>query len=154
HWRTSLPEAQGIDSAALAAAVNQVMDQKLGVHSLLVIRHGYMVLDAYFYPYDAGTPHDLASVTKTMTSTITGIAVGQGLIKLDQKLLSFFPTEAPANPDELKQRITVRDVLRMESGLDCGILPGEQELEQMKRSVNWVQFALALPMKYEPGTHS
>jgi CubicO group peptidase (beta-lactamase class C family) len=40
----------------------------------------------------------------------------------------------------------------MESGLDCGVLPGEQELEQMKRSANWVRFALALPMKFDPGT--
>ena len=42
----------------------------------------------------------------------------------------------------------------MESGLDCGYAPGEQELEQMKRSPNWVRFALSLPMKYDPGTHS
>jgi hypothetical protein len=42
----------------------------------------------------------------------------------------------------------------MESGLDCGYEPGEKELEQMKRSPNWVQFALSLPMKYDPGTHS
>src|SRR5258706_10376783 len=60
RWRTSLPEAQGIDSQALTAAVNQVLEQKLSVHSLLVIRHGYAVLDASFYPYNAGTPHDLA----------------------------------------------------------------------------------------------
>ena len=44
-------------------------------------------------------------------------------------------------------------MLHMESGLDCGFLPGEQELEQMKRSANWVQYALSLPMKYDPGTH-
>ena len=40
----------------------------------------------------------------------------------------------------------------MESGLDCGFLPGEQELERMKRSANWVAFTLALPMNYERGT--
>jgi hypothetical protein len=42
----------------------------------------------------------------------------------------------------------------MESGLDCGYLPGERELEQMKRSPNWVKFALALPIKYAPGTRT
>lgn len=153
-WRTALPETQGINSQALAAAIDQVIEKHLGVHSLLVIRHGYAVLDATFYPYDDRTPHDLASVTKTVTSVVTGVAVAQKLIRLDQPLLQFFPKEAPAKADAQKQKITIADLLRMESGLDCGYAPGEQELEGMKRSANWVQFALALPMKYDPGTHS
>ena len=153
-WRTASPESQGIDSQSLGAAVDQVRQRGLGVHSILVIRHGYAVLDANFYPYDGSVPHDLASVTKSLTSVLTGIAVGQGVVKLDQKVLEFFPKERPQNPDERKARITVGNLLHMESGLDCGYLPGEQELEQMKRSANWVQFALALPMKYEPGAHS
>src|SRR5687767_6209507 len=154
QWRTALPESQGIDSQALTAALDQVLQQKLGVHSVLVIRHGHAVLDAYVYPYNPGTPHDVASVTKSITSVLTGIAVGQGILKLDQPLLGFFPSEAPANPDEKKRRITIENMLRMESGLECGYVPGEVELEQMKRSPNWVRFALALPMKYDPGTHS
>jgi hypothetical protein len=85
---------------------------------------------------------------------LTGIAVGQGLINLEQPALSFFPGEAPADPDEQKRRITVGNLVRMESGLECGYAPGEIELEQMKRSANWVKFALALPMKYAPGVHT
>jgi len=154
HWRTATPESQGLDSVALAAAVDEVRQKQLGVHSLLVIRHGYAVLDAYFYPFRPGTVHDLASVTKTMTSTITGIAVSHGVIKTDQPVLSFFPKERPADADPQKQQITIENLLHMESGLDCGYAPGEVELEQMKRSPNWVQYALALPMKYVPGKHS
>jgi CubicO group peptidase (beta-lactamase class C family) len=153
-WRTATPESQGIDSEALANAIAQISEKHLGVHSLLVIRHGFAVVDATIYPYDGATPHDLASVTKTLTSVITGVAVAQKLIRLDQPLLPLFPKESPATADARKQKITVGDLLRMESGLDCGYLPGEQELEQMKRSANWVQSALALPMKYDPGTHS
>jgi len=153
QWRTATPESQGIDSQALASAIDQVRQKQWGVHSLLVIRHGYVVADTEFYPYGSSTPHDLASVTKTITSTLTGVAVANGLLKLDQPLLSFFPAESPANPDEKKRSITVGNVLHMESGLDCGFLPGEQELEQMKRSANWAQYALSLPMKYDPGTH-
>jgi CubicO group peptidase (beta-lactamase class C family) len=153
-WRTATPESQGIDSQLLAAAVDQAIEKHLGVHSLLVIRHGYAVVDAAFYPYDGATPHDLASVTKTVTSVLTGIAVAQKLLRLDQPLLPLFPKESPADADARKQKITVGDLLRMESGLDCGYTPGERELEQMKRSSNWVQFALSLPMKYDPATHS
>jgi CubicO group peptidase (beta-lactamase class C family) len=154
EWRTAPPESQGIDSQKLAAAIDQVIEKHLGVHSLLVIRHGYAVVDATFYPYDGRTQHDLASVTKTVTSVLTGVAVAQKLIRPDQPVLPLFPKESPAKADERKQKITVEDLLRMESGLDCGYAPGEQELEQMKRSTNWVQFALSLPMKYDPGTHS
>ena len=153
-WRTATPESQGINSGVLTAAIDQVIEKHLGVHSLLVIRHGYAVVDATFYPYDGRTPHDLASVTKTVTSVLTGVAVAQKLIRLDQPLLPLFPKETPAKVDAQKQKITLGDLLRMESGLDCGYAPGEQELEQMKRSANWVQFALSLSMKYDPGTHS
>jgi CubicO group peptidase (beta-lactamase class C family) len=152
QWRTATPESQGIDSTALAAALDQVTEKHLGVHSLLVIRHGYVVADAYFYPFAPATLHDLASVTKTITSTLTGAAVGRGLIKLDDKVASYFPNQLP-NPGA-PPNITVGDLVRMESGLDCGYAPGEQELEQMKRSPDWVRFALALPVKYAPGTHS
>ena len=153
QWRTATPESQGLDSQALAAAIDQVRQKQWGVHSLLVIRHGYVVADTDFYPYDSSAPHDLASVTKTITSTLTGVAVANGLLRLDQPVLSFFPNESPANTDDKKRAITVGNLLHMESGLDCGFLPGEQELEQMKRSTNWVKNALSLPMKFDPGTH-
>src|SRR4051794_19250190 len=92
-WRTASPESQGLDSQALSATIDQVIEKRLGVHSILVIRHGYAVLDADIYPYNSGTPHDLASVTKTITSTLTGVAVSQGVLKTDQRVLSFFPKE-------------------------------------------------------------
>ena len=138
----------------LTAAIDQVIEQRLGVHSLLVIRHGYAVLHADFYPYSSDTLHDLASVTKSITSALAGIAVGRGLVRMDQPLLSFFPAERPANPDPRAQRITVGDVVHMESGLDCGYAPGERELEQMKRSPDFVRFALSLPQRRDPGTHA
>src|ERR1051325_2755904 len=65
-WRTAPPETQGINSQTLATAIDLVIEKHLGVHSLLVIRHGYAVLDATFYPYDGRTPHDLASGTTTL----------------------------------------------------------------------------------------
>ena len=152
EWRTATPESQGLDSQALASAIAQVREKQWGTHSLLVIRHGFVVADADFYPYRSTAPHDVASVTKTITSTLTGVAVAHGILRLDQPVLPFFPKESPAEADERKRAITVENLLRMESGLDCGFLPGEQELERMKRSANWVAFTLALPMKYERGT--
>ena len=104
NWHAAAPESQGIDSGLLASAIERVIDQHLGVHSLLVIRHGYAVVDASFYPYDSGTPHDLASVTKTVTSVLTGIAVAQKLLRLDQPLLPLFPRRARPRPMRRSRR--------------------------------------------------
>ena len=150
-WRESTPEEQGLDSKVLAGMVDGIMQKHLNVHSVTVIRHGNVVLDTYFYPYRRTATHDVASVSKSITAAITGIAVDKGLIKVDQTMLSFFPKEAPADPDPLKQKVTVANLLNMQSGLDCGFAPGEQELEQMRRTNTWVKYTLALPMKYEPG---
>lgn len=153
-WRTAQPESQGVDSEALGAVLDQVTAQKLGVHSVLVIRHGYLVLHADFYPYNSASQHDLASVTKSVTSVLAGIAVGQGVIRMDQPLLGFFPKESPANPDPRERRITVADVVHMESGFECGFKPGELEMEQMKRAPDYVRFALSMPMREDPGQHA
>ena len=150
EWRTATPESQGLDSQALASAIAQVREKQWGTHSLLVIRHGYVVADVDFYPYRSTVPHDVASVTKTLTSTLTGVAVANKMLRLDQPVLSFFPKESPADADERKRAITVENLLRMESGLDCGFLPGEQELEKMKRSANWVAFTLAAADEVRP----
>src|SRR5450432_3071940 len=83
-WRESTPEEQGLDSKTLAAMVDNITQKHLNVHSVSVIRHGYVVLDAYFYPYRATATHDVASVTKSITAALVGIAVGKGLVKTDQ----------------------------------------------------------------------
>src|SRR3954467_12308188 len=141
-WRESTAEEQGLDSKVLAGVVDGIMQKHLNVHSVTVIRHGNVVLDSYFYPYRPTATHDVASVSKSITAAITGIAVDKGLIKVDQPILSFFPKEAPDNPDPQKQKITVANLLSMQSGLDCGFKPGEQELDQMRHTTTWVKFTL------------
>lgn len=151
-WRTSTPEAQGVDSELLAQVVDRIRTQGLAVDSLLVVRHGYVVLDAYFYPYTADRLHDVASVTKSVTATLTGIAIDEGTIgRLDDPLVDFFP-EMPPSGDPRKTRITTRDLVSMSSGLQCGYTPGEVELRAMLETPNWLQSVLDLPMNAEPGS--
>lgn len=51
EWRTASPESQGIDSDGLAAALEFIDSEALDIHSLQILRNGYLVLDAFFYPY-------------------------------------------------------------------------------------------------------
>ena len=97
-WQSSTPEEQGMDSEALADLVSYVQDQSFTAHSLLIIRNGYIVTDAYFFPYAPDEPHYLASATKSFTSTLIGIAIEQDHIEsVDQDLLGFFPERTVAN---------------------------------------------------------
>ncbi|HEX9121895.1 MAG TPA: serine hydrolase [Actinomycetota bacterium] len=121
------------------------------MHSLLVIRDGSVVLDAYMYPYDGSIYHDLASVTKSFIATLIGIAATQDKLDLDAPVLSFFPDREIANRDARKERITVRHLLSMSSGLDCTDWPNEITQQQMRESPDWVQFVLDLEMIDEPG---
>ncbi|MDP2897299.1 MAG: serine hydrolase [bacterium] len=153
-WRTSTPEEQGMDSELLAKAVDFIRDQNLKVHSLLVIRNGYIVADVYSYPFARGSKHDVASVTKSFTSTLIGIAIDKGYIKsVKQRVLEFFPERTVANVDVNKKAMTLKDLLTMTSGLACTSEPSEVTLSQMMASPDWVQFMLDLPMSDKPGTH-
>ena len=151
-WESSPPEAQGIDSAKLAEGLAVIPQNNVGIHSLHIVRGGYLIVDAYFYPYDGSIYHDFASVTKSVTTTLIGIAADQGKLDLDKPVLSFFPNRTIANRDEQKERITVRHLLTMSSGLEWDPVDDEVFLRELRASNDWVQFALDLPVVSEPGT--
>jgi len=152
-WRSSTPEAQGMDSEKLALAFDYVRLHQIPVHSLLIVRNGYVVLDAYFIPFQAGQVHDAASVTKSVTSTLIGIAIAEHkLSSVQQPVLSLFPERKFDNHDNRKDRITIEHLLSMTSGLDCHVDHGEITLREMMQSTDWVQFMLDRPIVAEPGS--
>lgn len=152
-WRTSTPEAQGIDSDNLAELLLAIREESIPVHSLLVIRNGYIVADATFYPYDGQTVHNVASVTKSVMTTLIGIAADQGKLDLDDKMVSFFPVRSIANLDQLKEEINVRHLASMSSGLDCSAEADELTLQEMEASPDYVQFVLDRKVAWAPGEH-
>ncbi|MDD5083131.1 MAG: serine hydrolase [Dehalococcoidales bacterium] len=169
-WRTSTPEEQGMDTGGLIEALDFLTKKdhgpapeqlffttrdisKVNVHSLTVIRHGYLVTDVYFYPYTPNTKHDLGSATKSITATVVGIALNKGHIKsVEQPVLDFFSHRTVANIDVKKRYVTLEHVLTMTSGLDCHSDQGEMTLRQMWQAPDWVQFTLDLHMIEEPGS--
>jgi len=144
-----------MDSAVLAEALDFLQEKKedFNVHSILIVRNGYMVMDAYFYPFTQGSLHDIASVTKSFTSTLIGIAINEDYIEsVDEPVLGFFPEQSVANVDANKQAMTLEDLLTMRSGFECTNRPTEVTLFQMMGSPDWIQFTLDLPMVEAPGT--
>lgn len=150
-WQTVSPESQGFDSAALADGLLAIREDGTRVHSLIAIRDGYVLLQATYYPYDGSTYHDLASVTKSVTTTLIGIAADQGLLDLDDPMVSFFPDWTIANLDARKQAVTVRHLVGLTSGLACDPDGDEVDLNAMRATDDWLQAALDRPSVAAPG---
>jgi len=154
-WRTSTPEKQGMDSERLADMSEKTLREKYQIDSITVIRNGYMVLDAYFFPFKKDTKHIIHSCTKSITSAAFGIAVDKGYIKsLQQPVIEIFPEKQIANMDDDKKAITLKNLLTMASGLktEDSYLYRWKGLIQMVQQKDWVQYVLDRPMAEKPGT--
>ncbi len=152
QWQTSTPEEQGMDSAALAKLVE--FGSTRSFDSLLISRHGRLVLDAYYAPYSPDSPHDVHSVTKSVIGSLIAITYKDGLLdSLDHRVLDFFPERNPAEIDDRKRAITVQNLLDMTSGLDWKEpLDGRAESpRKMVNSLDWIKFILDRPMSNAPG---
>ena len=157
RWRESTPEEQGVDSASLADGVDYILQKRLPIHSMLVVRHGVIVLDAYFYPYEPTVPHDVASVTKSVTSMLMGIAIDKAYVKsVKQPVLGLLNAAPPVAADPRRSRMTIENMLTMTSGMTCGVIDAahtaEDELAAMRHTSDWIRYAVNIPMRAEPGS--
>jgi CubicO group peptidase (beta-lactamase class C family) len=91
------------------------------IHGILIVKDGRLVFEEYFYHYYRENRHNLASMTKSITSLLVGIAIEQGyIVGVDEKILPYFSEYLPLQqPDERKNNITIEDLLTMRHGLDC-----------------------------------
>ncbi len=157
-WQTSSPEAQGMDSAYLTALDEYIMNEFWGnaMVSTLIIKNGYLVHETYYDDFwDGNYTRNIFSCTKSVTSTLLGIAIEEGYISsVDEPVLDFFPNRTFANTDTRKQTMTILDLLTMTAGfnwIEAPYTSSESHYMQMTESDDWVQFVLDRPMEYTPG---
>lgn len=149
-WPESTPEEQGMSSEVLAEMIDFVLQSEAPIHSILLVRHGTVVLDVTFDPFRPGMRHDFASVTKSVTSMVVGAAIqADALPGLDVPITEIL--SLPEVPRAPGADITLRHLLGMRSGLDCGYRPGEPELDMMRASDDWAAAVLDLPQRTEAG---
>jgi Beta-lactamase class C and other penicillin binding proteins len=142
----STPERQGISSSAILDFVEAADKQIDTMNSFMLVRHGYVVAEGWWNPYDAGTPHILYSLSKSFTSTAVGLAISEGKLSLDDEVLKFFPEDAPAEPSANLKAMRVRDLLRMATG-------NQTEPQIRTEAAPWTRTFLAHPVPFKPGTH-
>ena len=144
-----------MQSKLLTDMLAKIQEREWRIDSVTVVRNGHVVLDAYFHPFQAGLKHAIRSNTKSIMSALVGIAVERGEIKsVAQPALDFFPGKTVANVDTRKRAMTLEHLLTMTAGFDCkdNYLHGWDGMKEMRKSPDWAQYVLDLPMTQAPGT--
>src|SRR5262249_12694922 len=125
------------------------------IASLLVARHGRLVVEEYFNGWSAERPHTMQSVTKSVDSLLTGLAVRAVRLSIYDPVRRFFPGYEPiANLDARKSSMTVRHLLTMRTGLDWTEDPyAGSPLQRLNDCFcDWIRFVLDWRMREQPGT--
>ena len=156
-WRTAAPAQVAVDASALTTLVSRLRSGALGAeHAIVIVRKGYVIVDEYFAGWTADSIHTEQSVTKSVTSLVTGIAIARGDVRgLDQPLVELLSRYAPiANLDDRKRALTVRDLLTMRTGLDWNEDSyAGSPLERLNNlQTDWLRFVVDWPMREQPGT--
>jgi CubicO group peptidase (beta-lactamase class C family) len=125
----SAPADAGVSSRAIAALLDRLDEQSVECHSIMVVRRGQVVAEGWWAPYSAGRPHLLYSLTKSFTSVAVGLAIADGLLVLDDRVVDVLPDHVPADVSEQGRRITVHHLLSMTSGHRADSLAEAWQLE-------------------------
>ena len=145
-----------LGEATADAIVHGILDGTYqDVHSVLLYQHGHLVMEEYFYGYNATRQHQLRSATKSVISALAGIAIDRGaLTGVNEPVLPHMSYTTYANPDPRKSAITLGNFLSMSSGLDCNdhssTSPGRETV--LDDTPDWVKATLDLPMINNPGS--
>jgi CubicO group peptidase (beta-lactamase class C family) len=125
----STPAASGVSSRAVLALLDSLEAQSIECHSIMVVRHGHVVAEGWWAPYSAERSHLLYSLTKSFTSVAVGLAISDGLLSLDDRVVDVLPEHVPADISEQGRRLTVHHLLSMTTGHDGDSLDEAWQLE-------------------------
>jgi CubicO group peptidase (beta-lactamase class C family) len=163
-WATGSLAEEGFEEAPIVELVESILRTETTglatpyIQGLLIARHGRLVLEEYFCGFDGDRPHDLRSATKSLATILAGIAIDRGApLSPDMPVLAAFPEYSDvANKSASNERITLKHLLTMNSGLECDddndeSLGNEDNMQSQQDQPDWYKYALDLPVVREPG---
>lgn len=140
------PEALGIASAGILDFLKGMEAAKHELHSFMMLRRGQVVAEGWWAPYQQDLKHTMYSMSKSFTSTAVGLAVAEGKLNVEDKVISFFPDDLPAQVGENLAALRVKDLLTMSVGNE------KEPTGTVVKEQNWVRTFLAQPITHKPGT--
>ena len=162
-WAISNLKREEVNERELGQLIDLILQadptsSALRIQSLLIARHGKLIVEEYFYGFSQDRVHDMRSAGKTFAPVLIGVARQEGAkIGPQTPVYSLFAKEAPfANPDDRKQSVTLRDIMSMTAGNACDDgddkSPGnEDRMQSDSHQPNWYKYTLDLPMTKQPG---
>ncbi|MEJ7646962.1 MAG: ChbG/HpnK family deacetylase [Chryseolinea sp.] len=141
----STPEAEGVSSKHLMAFLDAAGKSDAEFHSIMVLRHGKVVAEGWWNPYSPDTKHTLYSVSKSFTATAIGFAATEKKLTIEDKVISFFPDDLPAEISPNLSELRIKHLLTMSVGQD-------KEPGGIRAQENWVRKFLETPIANAPGT--
>ena len=119
------------------------------IQSVIIEKKGEIITEEYSGNMNGSRPTNIKSASKSVLSLLIGIAVEEGYIDgVDQTIDQYFPDYFEANPDPVKESITIKDLLTMRTGLETTSF---RNYGRWVLSNNWVEFALNQPITGTPG---
>jgi CubicO group peptidase (beta-lactamase class C family) len=142
------PSAMGVDADAIVAFLDEVEAAGLELHSMMLWRNGQVVAEAWRWPYRPDRPRILHSVAKSFTACAIGLALADGLFRLDDKAVSFFPDFLAGPVDGWLADMTIEDLLTMRVG------HASETSGAVWRALetSWVAEFFKIPIAQKPGT--
>ena len=135
-----------MSASAIGAFLDEMAATKHELHSFMMLRHGKVIAEGWWEPYASNLRHTMYSMSKSFTSTAVGFAVTEGKLNVDDKVLEFFPDDAPATVSENLAALRIRDLLTMSVGNE------KEPTGVVVKSENWVRTFLAQNLSHKPGT--
>lgn len=145
-FRNATPQTE-ISQEKIQECLDFYQKEGVVIHSLMILRHGQVVHEQWFLDNAPEKPHVLHSVSKTFTSTAVGFAVQEGLLKVSDKVISFFPDLLPEDVSDNLKDMEIFDLLTMTTGNDKAF-----NTNSLTADDNWAKCFLANPVEHTPGT--
>ncbi len=118
---STLPRSSPVDQRVDPAGILSFLDTldarpDIEMHSFMLVRHGQVVAEGWWHPYSADRPHLLYSLSKSFTSTAAAFAAAEGLLNLDDTVISHFPEFDADITDPRSRSMRIRHIAAMASG--------------------------------------
>ena len=143
----SNPIDQGVDPAVILSFIDSLKADKLEMHGFMLARHGHVIAEEWWEPYTPDVQHQLYSLSKSFTSIAVGFAISDGLLSINDPVVSFFP-EYSTNLNESWATLSVRHLLTMSTGHQSDT----SGVMRKRTDGDWVAAFFEIPLSHKPGS--
>jgi len=157
-WPVGTLEQAGISRDSIERFVQYLLDMPmdslgtLQIHSLLIARHGRLVLEEYFHGYTRDTPHDTRSASKSWTNVLIGAAMQAGVpLRINSPV---YETMGVRTDDPRKRAMTLEHLITMTAGFNCDpddTTSADEDVMDNRGIQGWYQYTLNVPLISAPG---